>query len=61
MPTLMLVGEDSPDSMKADYETVAAALPDVRIAILDGQQHIAMDLIPEVFAKHVVAFLRDDS
>lgn len=47
--------------MKADYETVAAALPDVRIAILDGQQHIAMDLIPEVFAKHVVAFLRDDS
>ena len=58
--TLMLVGEDSRDSMKADYETVAAALPDVRIAILDGQQHIAMDL-PEVFAKHVVAFLRDDS
>lgn len=61
VPTLMLAGEDSPDSMKADYETVAAALPDVRIAILDGQQHIAMDLIPEVFAKHVVAFLRDDS
>jgi hypothetical protein len=27
--------------------------------ILDGQQHIAIDLIPEVFAEHVLAFLRD--
>jgi pimeloyl-ACP methyl ester carboxylesterase len=59
VPTLMLVGGDSQACLKADYETVAAALPDVRVAILDGQQHIAMDLIPEVFAEHVVAFLRD--
>jgi pimeloyl-ACP methyl ester carboxylesterase len=59
VPVLMLVGSDSPDSMKADYETVAAALPDVRITVLEGQQHIAIDLIPEVFAQHVVAFLRD--
>jgi hypothetical protein len=55
----MLVGGDSPDNIKADPETVAAALPDARIVILDGQQHIAIDLIPEVFAKHVLAFLRD--
>jgi len=59
VPVLMFVGSDSPDSIKADYETVAAALPDVRVTILDGQQHIAIDLIPEVFAEHVVAFLRD--
>jgi len=58
VPTLMLVGGDSPDHLKADSETVAAALPDVRITTLDGQRHIAMDLIPEVFAEHVVAFLR---
>ena len=59
VPTLMLVGGDSPDNIKADPETVAAALPDARIVILDGQQHIAIDLIPEVFVEHVLAFLRD--
>jgi pimeloyl-ACP methyl ester carboxylesterase len=59
VPILMLVGGDSPDNIKGDYETVAAALPDVRITVLDGQQHIAIDLVPEVFADHVVAFLRD--
>ncbi len=57
-PTLLLVGGDSPDVIKSDYETVAAALPDVRTTILEGQQHIAIDLIPEAFAKHVIAFLR---
>jgi pimeloyl-ACP methyl ester carboxylesterase len=59
VPTLMLVGGDSPDSMKADPETVAAALPDARITVLEGQQHVADVLVPDVFAEHVVAFLRD--
>jgi acid stress-induced BolA-like protein IbaG/YrbA len=55
----MLVGGDSPDEMRADPEIVAAALPNARITVLGGQQHIAIDLVPEVFADHVVAFLRD--
>jgi pimeloyl-ACP methyl ester carboxylesterase len=59
VPVLLLVGSDSPDSLKGGHETVAAALPDVRITVLKGQQHIAIDLIPEAFAEHVVAFLRD--
>jgi pimeloyl-ACP methyl ester carboxylesterase len=59
VPTLLLVGGDSPDFLRADYETVAAALPDAQVIILDGQQHIAIDLIPEAFAGHVLAFLRD--
>jgi pimeloyl-ACP methyl ester carboxylesterase len=59
VPVLLLVGQDSPDSMKADYQTVASALPDARVIVLEGQQHIAIDLIPELFARHVVAFLRD--
>lgn len=59
VPVLMLVGGDSPDNVTADPQTVAAALPDARIVVLDGQQHIAMDLVPEVFADHVLAFLRD--
>jgi hypothetical protein len=44
----MLVGGDSPDNIKANPETVGAALPDARISVLDGQQHVAIDLVPEV-------------
>lgn len=58
VPTLMLVGGDSPDFLKAGIDTVAAALPDAHIVVIEGQQHIAIDLVPEVFADHVVAFLR---
>jgi pimeloyl-ACP methyl ester carboxylesterase len=57
VPTLLLVGGDSPEFLRADYETVAAALPDAQVIILDGQQHIAIDLIPEAFASHVLGFL----
>lgn len=59
VPTLMLVGGDSPEFLKAGIDTVAAALPDARIVVLEGQQHIAIDLVPAVFADHVLAFLRD--
>ena len=59
VPVLLLTGGDSPDFFKADIDTVAAALPDARIVVIEGQQHIAIDLVPEVFADHVVAFLRD--
>ncbi len=57
-PTLMLSGGDSPDYMKAATEFLAAALPDARVVVLEGQQHVADVLVPEVFADHVVAFLR---
>jgi pimeloyl-ACP methyl ester carboxylesterase len=59
VPVLLLVGGDSPDVLTAGVDAVAAALPDVRIVVLDGQQHIAIDLVPEAFAEHVLAFLRD--
>jgi pimeloyl-ACP methyl ester carboxylesterase len=59
VPVLMLVGGDSPDFLKAGVDTVAAALPDAHIVILEGQRHIAIDLVPEAFAGHVLAFLRD--
>lgn len=60
-PVLLLTGGDSPDFFTAGVDTVAAALPDARIVVIEGQQHIAIDLVPEVFADHVVAFLRDGS
>lgn len=59
VPVLLLVGADSPAEIKADPEVVAAALPDARIQILDGQMHMAHLNDPETFAGHVLAFLRD--
>jgi pimeloyl-ACP methyl ester carboxylesterase len=59
MPTLLLVGGYSPEFLKAGIDTVADVLPDARIVVIEGQQHIAIDLVPAVFADHVLAFLRD--
>ena len=58
VPVLLLVGSDTPEELRDDPETVAAALPDARIALLEGQQHIADVLAPELFAESVLEFLR---
>ena len=59
VPVLLLVGADSPDEIKADPETVAAALPDARIHVLEGQAHLAHLTDPRSFADAVLSFLRD--
>lgn len=59
VPVLLMIGADSPEAIKADYETVADALPDARVTVMEGQQHIAIDLIPEEFSQRVLDFLRD--
>jgi pimeloyl-ACP methyl ester carboxylesterase len=56
-PTLLLLGGDSPPFYKTAVEAVHAALPDSRIVVLPGQQHIAMDTAPELFVREVVGFL----
>jgi pimeloyl-ACP methyl ester carboxylesterase len=56
-PTLLLIGSESPD-WRPEVETVAAALPDVRVAILDGQTHTADIIAPELVAEQVFAFLQ---
>ena len=56
-PTLMLIGSDSPPRVRRASETVAQALPDVRIEELPGQKHQAQLLAPEVFARAVDRFL----
>jgi pimeloyl-ACP methyl ester carboxylesterase len=53
VPTLLLVGSDSPDW---EAETVAAALPDARVAVLEGQAHVADLLAPGLVADHLLAF-----
>jgi pimeloyl-ACP methyl ester carboxylesterase len=56
-PTLLLTGSDSDDPFAADLGTVAAALPDARTGVLDGQRHVADILAPELFARRLLAFL----
>ena len=58
VPVLLLTGEHSSDPSKADIQAVAAALPDARIVVIEGQEHVADVLVPEVFAEQVLAFLR---
>ena len=57
VPVLLLVGEDSPDEIRADPEVVAAALPDARVEVLAGHGHIAHLAAPEAFLAAVLPFL----
>lgn len=59
VPVLLLVGADSPPEIKADPEVVAAALPDARMDVLEGQMHMAHLGDPETFATRVLEFLGD--
>jgi pimeloyl-ACP methyl ester carboxylesterase len=59
VPVLLVTGQHSSDPCKADIEAVAAALPDARIVVIEGQGHVADVLIPEVFADHLLGFLGD--
>lgn len=56
-PTLLLADSDTPDDWQP--ETVAAALPNARIAVIDGQTHAPDLLAPEVVAETILAFLRE--
>jgi pimeloyl-ACP methyl ester carboxylesterase len=56
-PTLVLLGGDSPEWVKASGETLRAALPNGRMAIMPGQQHIAQYTAPDLFLREVLAFL----
>lgn len=57
VPTLLLLGGDSPPIFRLAVEALDAALPDSRTVILPGQQHIAMDTNPELFLSEVLEFL----
>ena len=56
VPTLLLAGSDSPAFLRNSTETVAATLPNCQVAVLDGQQHVAMDTAPHLLAETVNAF-----
>ena len=57
VPTLLLLGGDSPPLFRQAIEAIDSGLPDSRVVILPGQQHAAMDTNPELFVKEVLHFL----
>ena len=57
IPTLLLVGGDSPPAFRQATDAIAAALADVRVAVMAGQRHVAMDSAPELFLAEVGKFL----
>ena len=56
-PVLLLLGGDSPPFFRAAIERVKAAMPSARIVVLPGQQHVAIDTAPDLFAREVIDFL----
>lgn len=56
-PTLLLVGEESPDVVHRDTEALHDALSESRIVVLEDQQHVAYRMAPEYFAETVIEYL----
>ena len=59
-PTLLLLGGESPENVKAATHAIAAALPNAQTVVLPGQGHVAMDSAPDLFVAEVLRFLSDD-
>jgi pimeloyl-ACP methyl ester carboxylesterase len=57
VPTLFLLGSDSPSFFKKTTETLHVHLPNSQIAVLQGQQHSAMLTAPELLANEIIRFL----
>jgi pimeloyl-ACP methyl ester carboxylesterase len=56
VPTLLLVGGHSKD-WRQQVDTFLEALPDARVAVLDGQGHAADAVAPELVVEHLLAFV----
>ena len=59
VPTLLLLGSESPPFLRVQTVAVAAALPDARIVTLAGGGHDAMLRAPELFVREVTRFFAE--
>jgi pimeloyl-ACP methyl ester carboxylesterase len=59
VPTLLLLGGDSPAFFKAAIDVVHASLQSSRLVILPGQQHVAMNTAPDLFLNQVLTFIAE--
>ncbi len=57
VPTLLLLGSDSPPLFQRAVAAAHEAIPDSSVVTLEGQQHIAMDTSPDLFINTVMVFL----
>lgn len=57
VPTLLLIGGESPTELTAGSDELLRALPEARLEVLEGQQHLAHVEVPELFAARVTQFL----
>ena len=57
VPTMLLCGSDSPPFFKVAADMIEEGLPLCHQKFLNGQQHVAMDTAPELFARVVIDFL----
>jgi pimeloyl-ACP methyl ester carboxylesterase len=60
LPTLLLLGADSPRFFVAAIDSLHDALPTSTVRVMAGQQHAAMDTAPEVFVDEVVRFVDEE-
>jgi pimeloyl-ACP methyl ester carboxylesterase len=56
---LLLLDGDSPTFARRNTEQWHAALPNSRVVVMPGQQHIAMDTAPDLFVSEVQTFLAE--
>jgi len=57
IPTLLLLGSESPEVIKRQVATIHQGLPDSQVVVLNGQGHGAMYTASDLFVKEVVGFL----
>jgi pimeloyl-ACP methyl ester carboxylesterase len=57
VPTLLLTGSESPALLKAGTHRLLTILPKAQLAVLSGQQHLAMYTAPELFAQAILTFI----
>ena len=57
IPVLLLLGSESPEWAKKGTELVQSLLPDSRVAMLEGEGHIATLTAPQLVADQVARFL----
>lgn len=58
-PVLLLLGGDSPPFSRTTVEAWHSILPNSRIVVLPGQQHIAHYTAPELVVREIQAFLSE--
>lgn len=59
IPALLMLGGDSPSLFKEAIRVLDETLPDSKVLVMPGQQHIAMDTDTEMFIREVKEFLME--